>query len=82
MKNIIFPDFPYKIGDKFQIKDEYQTSYYRKDIIYVIDDITYSMANEEWEVTLFYYEDFIDKGFSYVGLNNLVNEFNKTQNED
>lgn len=81
MKNIIFPDFPYKIGDEFEIKDEYQTPYYRKGITYVIYDITYSMANEEWEVTLFYYENSIDEGFSYVGLNNLVNEFNKTQDE-
>lgn len=82
MKNIIFPDFPYNIGDKFEIKDEYQTPYYRRDIkYYVIDDITYSMANDEWQITLYYYRNSIDEGFSYVSLSELVKSFNKIQNE-
>ena len=60
MKNIIFPDFPYKIGDEFEIKEKYQTPYYRRGIKYIIDDITYSMADDEWKVTLYYYMNSID----------------------
>ena len=81
MKNIIFPCPKYNIGDEFEIKDKYQTPYYRKGIKYIIDDITYSMANDEWQVTLYYYRDSTDTDFSYVGLDELVRSFNKIQNE-
>lgn len=81
MKKIIFPDFPYKIGDEFEIKNEYQTPYYRSGIKYIIDDINYSMANNEWGVTLYYYRSSIDEDFSYVRLDELVKYFDKIQNE-
>ena len=81
MKNIIFPDFPYKIGDEFEIKDKYQTPYYRRGVKYIIDDIVYSMADDEWQVTLYYYRNSIDEGFSYVSLYELVRSFNKIQND-
>lgn len=81
MKNIIFPDFPYKIGDEFEIKEKYQTPYYRRGIKYVIDDITYSMADDEWKVTLYYYMNSIDTDFSYIRLDELIRSFNKIQNE-
>ena len=81
MKNIIFPDFPYKIGDEFEIKEKYQTPYYRRGIKYIIDDITYSMADDEWKVTLYYYMNSIDTDFSYIRLDELIRSFNKIQNE-
>ena len=81
MKNIIFPDFPYKIGDEFEIKEKYQTPYYRRGIKYIIDDITYSMADDEWKVTLYYYMNSIDTDSSYIRLDELIRSFNKIQNE-
>ena len=81
MKNIIFPDFPYKIGDEFEIKEKYQTPYYRRGIKYIIDDITYSMADDEWKVTLYYYMNSTDTDFSYIRLDELIRSFNKIQNE-
>lgn len=68
-KYVNLPVEYYDIGKKVRVKQDHQTPYYLTKTVYVVDDIIYSIDDDQWKVQLYYYNDSVDCGTSIITLN-------------